>query len=726
MVIKLKKIIVIFLSVLLFASFLPKNVLAEDYYSTFNGYLDAALNIIDKSNDNLKSDENIDISFVKDNVPMVPVRSIAQIAGASVEYIPQIDGVLLKSDEATALITDNSNQILTDNGIITSATETIEQNGTLYVPVNDSAKALGLGSELFGDTAIISHPFQTKRLIVQTDDITLNSFGAIAASRSAEYPTIFQYATERDAENACADLKGSSDVQSVETPEILTASGTLITENNAAASLINWENYNKYYSSKMITVAVLDTGLQPNDAIFSQRIASGVKNFITNNTNVNDMNGHGTFVAGVIAQFASNNVKILPLKVLNDQGIGTSDVAMLALLYATSLKVNVANMSLSGRTDKIPADLKYAVDNAYASGIIMVAAAGNADQSEGEAAPAPHDAKYYAPANMDHVIAVGATDNNGNIASYSNFGNAIDIWAPGTISSTYINNAWATASGTSMAAPVVASAISNVLTVRSDVNAGNAVSFLQSKAKTIGRRLVLNMAGFIENKTSATPASYAIPTAKPSPTPAQLPTALPTMLPATPILNVSPIPLPAPSSAPIQFVDTENHVWALEAINSLSARGIIKGYGSTFQPDSNITRGDYALMLARVLGLTENSADFADVYPNDYFSGAIGALQKAGLINGLGNGTFAPNDNISRQDLFVMAYRILLKKGTITTGDSSVLNRFTDKDQISDYAISALASLVKANALQGADQKLQPLAPATRAETAAFLYRIFY
>jgi subtilisin len=204
-------------------------------------------------------------------------------------------------------------------------------------------------------------------------------------------------------------------------------------------------------------VWVIDTGVDTGhpdldvDTILS-------KCFISNQTSVEDNNGHGTHVAGIIG--ALNNsfgvvgvaagVKIIALKALDDDGNGTISQLIRALDYVGqhAQPGEVVNMSLGSDT------ISLALDNAVLSlaerGILFSIAAGNDSQK----------ASLSSPARVNHpnVYTVSAIDSLGRFAFFSNFGNdVVDLAAPGVrIASTYIKGRYARLSGTSMAAPHVA------------------------------------------------------------------------------------------------------------------------------------------------------------------------------------------------------------------------------------------------------------------------------
>jgi len=201
-----------------------------------------------------------------------------------------------------------------------------------------------------------------------------------------------------------------------------------------------------------VKVAVLDTGIDLNHP--DLRVFGG-KSFVS--ATYQDDHGHGTHVAGTIA--AQDNgegvVGIAPeaqlyaLKVLNSSGAGNwSDVAA-AIEWCIDNGMDVISMSLGG-TSGDPL-IQAAVAEAYGTGILLTAAAGNSGTANGTG-----DTVVY-PARYPEVIAVAAVDSNDNRALFSSTGPAVELAAPGVnIPSTYLGSSYKTLSGTSMAAPHVA------------------------------------------------------------------------------------------------------------------------------------------------------------------------------------------------------------------------------------------------------------------------------
>ena len=187
-----------------------------------------------------------------------------------------------------------------------------------------------------------------------------------------------------------------------------------------------------------------------------------------------DDNGHGTHCAGIIGAEGDNgkgiaginwNVEIMPLKFLSSTGSGTTKDAIEAINYVIDRKskgVNVRIISASwGSTQKSRA-LRDAIKKAGDEGILFVAAAGNnGDDSDKR----PHfPAGYY---DLPNVVSVAALDRNDQLASFSNYGaKSVQIAAPGKeILSTWLNNEFYVASGTSMATPEVAGVAALILSI---------------------------------------------------------------------------------------------------------------------------------------------------------------------------------------------------------------------------------------------------------------------
>jgi serine protease len=209
-----------------------------------------------------------------------------------------------------------------------------------------------------------------------------------------------------------------------------------------------------------VTVAVIDTGITKVRDLYETKFVKGY-DFVNDRENAEDDNGHGTHVAGTVAQATNNKygvagvayeASLMPLKVLSAYGGGTvADIAE-AIKFAADKGAGVINMSLGGGGESQL--MKEAIDYAHRKGVVIVAAAGNENNN---------GASY--PARYPHVIGVSAFGPDGEKAPYSNFGAGVDISAPGgsdagTILQETINEkgegVFLGFQGTSMASPHVA------------------------------------------------------------------------------------------------------------------------------------------------------------------------------------------------------------------------------------------------------------------------------
>ncbi len=204
---------------------------------------------------------------------------------------------------------------------------------------------------------------------------------------------------------------------------------------------------------------VIDTGIRITHLEFGGRARNGY-DFVDGDSTAQDCNGHGTHVAGTIGgtRFGvAKKVQLVAVRVLDCAGSGDTETVAAGVDWVTghAIKPAVANMSLGGDRDSM---LDSAVARSIASGVTYTVAAGNDGKN----------AANYSPADVSTAITVGATDSRDRRASFSNYGSAVDIFAPGVgIWSAYAyknrNDIIAQLSGTSMASPHVAGAAALVL-----------------------------------------------------------------------------------------------------------------------------------------------------------------------------------------------------------------------------------------------------------------------
>ncbi|WP_246613625.1 S8 family serine peptidase [Paractinoplanes bogorensis] len=252
-------------------------------------------------------------------------------------------------------------------------------------------------------------------------------------------------------------LAADPDVRFVEQDRILTIQGTQknppwgldrIDQRPVKAS----KSFTPTDDGSAVHAYVLDTGIRISHVDFGGRASYGY-DAISGSTNANDCNGHGTHVAGTIGGTifgVAKKVQLVAVRVLDCKGEGSLSQVISGVNWVTAhaVKPAVANMSMGG---SFSASLNAAVQRSINSGVTYVVAAGNENVSAGR----------MSPAGLAAAITVGASDSADKRASFSNYGPALDLFAPGVnIRSDYYAGDYTTAvaSGTSMASPHVAGA----------------------------------------------------------------------------------------------------------------------------------------------------------------------------------------------------------------------------------------------------------------------------
>lgn len=229
-----------------------------------------------------------------------------------------------------------------------------------------------------------------------------------------------------------------------------------------------------------IRVGIIDTGIAKHSNL---SIAGGVNT--TGGSSYYDDNGHGTHVAGIVAATGDNGMqpgvapkaKLYAIKALDSDGLGYISDIIQGINWCVKNKINVINMSFGLMPGEQSTALQEAIQNAYKKGVVIVASAGNSGAESG---------RIDEPASFDETIAVAASTQNDEIASFSSRGEGIDITAPGAlIRSTALNNGYQIMSGTSMSCPHVTGGAALLLASDSSLTPADVSSKLQAWAKTL-------------------------------------------------------------------------------------------------------------------------------------------------------------------------------------------------------------------------------------------------
>lgn len=176
------------------------------------------------------------------------------------------------------------------------------------------------------------------------------------------------------------------------------------------------------------------------------------------------------------------------------------------------------------------------------------------------------------------------------------------------------------------------------------------------------------------------------------------------------------------------FKDVAKDAWYYKAVSFIAAREITLGTGGgNFSPDAKLTRGQFIVMLMRAYGI-EPDADpdpndnFADA-GNTYYTGYLAAARRLGISAGVGNNMFAPEKEITRQEMFKLLYNALKVIGKLSGSSSEkTLSDFSDADEVAAWAYDAVKLFVESGIINGSGGKLDPLSTTTRGQMAQVLY----
>lgn len=218
------------------------------------------------------------------------------------------------------------------------------------------------------------------------------------------------------------------------------------TEADKAWPLIN--------QKREVKVAVLDTGIDYTHPDLENRVlVEDGYNFVDNNYETMDDNGHGTHISGIIAAEANNgiglvgitgnlDVKIIPVKVLGESGYGETINIVKGIIYAVDNGADIINLSLGVQAKS--GLIAKAIDYAKSKGVFVVAASGNDNENSDNFSPAG-----------DGAFTVAAMNYNYRKAYFSDYGDSIKVAAPGVQILSTVPGGYEAWDGTSMAAPVV-------------------------------------------------------------------------------------------------------------------------------------------------------------------------------------------------------------------------------------------------------------------------------
>lgn len=412
------------------------------------------------------------------------VSAKAEDAFAVLQYDPKSQNILL--DGRASGRSAGGFCVVGDTLMLDAEAAGLEQTGERYLSLEEAKDAVGCEVYESGERILVSSPFQSGTLIVAADG-PLDS-----SAECCEYGGIhvMQYDSASAAYQAYLAFSQQDNVDFAEPNRpVRIAEQSENADANWGFDAVGADDFQSFYLPDHvpeITVAVIDTGIYTKHTLFKNRIAAGGTSFISQNEGtVSDREGHGTHCAGIICKQTPENVKIMPLKALDDSGSGDTISIYCAMMYAAEAKADIVSMSLGGY-GRSPLLEKAAAVLADA-GIPCVVAAGNEST----------ESRYIHPGYIDSMITVSCAevDEEGrySISSFSNYGENIDFAAPGCrILSAAISDpeAQRLQTGTSMATPMVAACFANLLSADSSLTLAEMYDYLRVNA------LDLDEAGF--------------------------------------------------------------------------------------------------------------------------------------------------------------------------------------------------------------------------------------
>lgn len=332
----------------------------------------------------------------------------------------------------------------------------------------------------------VADEFQTMRLIVEAS-YPVQDERAVEIAGGYEGLYILQYETAEAAREAYETFQGKDGISAVQPDRILDVNDT--TEQIEQKSYLAWgagstglDSFmtflmTEYESLPEITVAVLDTGIDSSVSMFSGRICADGRNYVSSRKrfNTSDDNGHGTMVSSVIVDNTTDNVKLLPIKVMNKNGEGYDSQILLGMAYALDYGADIINMSIGG--DGEISIYESIMKRAVQQSVPVIVAAGN------ESA----DVMTSTPANIESAITVSSVDSEGNLSSFSNYGATVDFAAPGQdIIVIGMGGRRYNVSGTSFATPYVSASYALIMSADSELSATDIYELLTASAKDLG------------------------------------------------------------------------------------------------------------------------------------------------------------------------------------------------------------------------------------------------
>ena len=508
---------------------------------------------------------------------------------------------------------------------------------------------------------------------------------------------VLEFSDAGTAQRALARLRSDPDVTDCFLDEAVTADDTLAGLWDETASR-SWGGHEMGLTTlrhqadvllpagRRATVAVIDTGADCTHPLLAGRVSARSYDFANNTADVTDVNSHGTATAGLVADLTPDEVDVMVLRVYDDDNLSKPSLVLTALEYALENGATVVNMSLGwpNAIEKGYSFLNSVLAQAYASGVVVVTAAGNRSQSN----PGANADDVY-PANQAAVLTVSGVDRDLAFdGGYSASGASVDLCAPGTsVSVAAPDGGMTTRSGTSFAAPHVAAAAACVQLAQPGVTAARVRQTLYGYAEDLGAPGRDDRYGY-----------------------------------GLPVLTQCFHDRLCPGQ---RFADMPGAgVWSHDGLDYCIAAGLMSGTSDvTVSPDMTASRAQLVQLLWAAAGSPETTGTlpFTDVQPGAWYYAAMRWAYRTGLVAGTSPTTFDPNAAVTRQDLAVILYE-QSGRPAATGGE---LAAFPDVGHVAGYAYAALTWAVAQGLVSGvgtaSGAQLAPRGYASRAQVATIL-----
>lgn len=433
-------------------------------------------------------------------------------------------------------------------------------------------------------------------------------------------------------------------------------------------------------------------------------------------SDTSDSYGHGTRVAGLISGHSESSntgaapgATIVPLKCTDGKTVRVSAICRAIYGGVDDFDCDILNLSLGLTADY--ASLQEAVAYARANGVLVVSAAGNGAGTT-----------VYYPAGYEGALGVGAVDQDGIVYYRSNRNGSVFLTAPGvSVPTTYALGGYTTGTGTSFAVPLVTASAAVLMSADPSRTAEEIAALLQNGAVDAGDEGWDSSYGFgivnIENSLACLRQEN-----PPDPTP----------LPAPSVFESVAACAQAEDCPMHDFADLDPKAWYHDGVHFILHTGWMTGVGELcFDPGGAATRGMLAAVLYRAQNTPQTQTEvipFSDVRSGKYYTSAVLWAAESGIAAGYPDGTFRPDDPITREETVTMLCRYAASNGADTSRQAE-LTDYPDAEQAAEYARSAMRWAVRAEIVQGTTglegQVLLDLkGAASRAQLAAMLARL--